>query len=142
MTQQCTYWTHMCQKSYSQHLCASVLSFQAYPVHIYYHCLPSNRISMAGIKLLCLILSQAFLVLDLYFKKNTFFTFIVFRERECMKEERGRGKERENLKQAPCSVRSPTRGLIPRLWEHDLNRNQESNTQLTEPPRHPSPLHF
>ena len=39
--------------------------------------------------------------------------------------------ERENPKQAPCSVQSPTWGSIPEPWD------QESDTQVTEPPRRP-----
>ena len=44
---------------------------------------------------------------------------------------------RENLKQAVRPVRIPTQGSIPRLSDHDLSQNRESDTQLTEPPRHP-----
>ena len=36
-----------------------------------------------------------------------------------------------NLKQAPRSSQSPV------LWNHDLSRNQESDAQSTESPRHP-----
>ena len=48
---------------------------------------------------------------------------------------RGAKEERENLMQTPCSVQSPTRGLIPRPWDRDLSQNRESKSQLTE--RHP-----
>ena len=51
--------------------------------------------------------------------------------------EKGRGREGENLKQAPRSAQSPTRGSIPRRWDHGLGRNQESDTQRTEPPGRP-----
>ena len=44
-------------------------------------------------------------------------------------------RERENLKQAPHSVRGLTQGWIPRPRDHDLSQNQESGAQLTEPPR-------
>ena len=44
-----------------------------------------------------------------------------------------RGKERENLKQAPWLGQSPTRGSIPHPWDRDLSQNQESDTQMTEP---------
>lgn len=42
---------------------------------------------------------------------------------------------RENFKQTPCCVWSPTWGSISRPWGHDLRRNQESDAQLTESPR-------
>ena len=48
-----------------------------------------------------------------------------------------RCRERENLKQAPHSVWSLKLGLIPQPWDHDLSRNQDSETQPTESPRHP-----
>ena len=44
-----------------------------------------------------------------------------------------RKRERENLKQAPCSAQIPTWGLIPWPWDHELNCNQESNAQLSHP---------
>ena len=56
--------------------------------------------------------------------------------------EREREKERENPKQASHSAQSPTRGLIPWPWDHDLNRNQESDSQPTEPPRYPKTLYL
>ena len=65
-----------------------------------------------------------------------------------MEGERGREggregeRERETLKQNPCSAQSPTRGSIPRLWDHDLGRNQELDTQPIEPPRCPPCLIF
>ena len=49
---------------------------------------------------------------------------------------------RENLKQAPCSVWSLTQASVPWPWDHDLSRNQESDTQLTEPPRCPFKMIF
>ena len=54
--------------------------------------------------------------------------------------ERGRGRERKNLKQAPCSALSWTQGLIPWPWDHDLSQNQELDTQSTEPLRYPDNL--
>ena len=50
---------------------------------------------------------------------------------------RGEGQEgeRKNRKRAPHSAWGPMRGLIPQPWEHDLSPNQESDAQLTEPPR-------
>ena len=51
---------------------------------------------------------------------------------------REREKERENLKVAPCSVKSLMRGSIPRCWDHDLRRYQESDALLTESPTCPS----
>ena len=64
------------------------------------------------------------------------FFFFYFRERE---HEQGRGaeEERETLKLAPHPVQSPTRGWIPRHWDHDLSQNQECDAQLTEPLRSP-----
>ena len=40
---------------------------------------------------------------------------------------RGRKREGENLKQAPCSVQSLTWSSIPHPWDHDLSQNQESS---------------
>ena len=51
------------------------------------------------------------------------------------KREREAEGEKENLKQAPHSAWNMTRGLIPPPWDHDLRENQESDTQVTEPPR-------
>ena len=50
---------------------------------------------------------------------------------------RGAEKERENLKKAPHLLWSPTWGWIPWPWVHDLSWKQESESQLTEPPRSP-----
>ena len=47
-------------------------------------------------------------------------------------------RERENLKQSPCSAQSWKWGLIPGPWDHDLSRNQELDAQPTEPLRRPS----
>ena len=44
-------------------------------------------------------------------------------------------RKRENLKQAPHPVQSPTEGSISQMWDHDLNWNQES--MPTESPRCP-----
>ena len=35
-----------------------------------------------------------------------------------------------------------TQGLISRSWDHDLSPHQETDAQLTEPPRHPSQMFF
>ena len=53
-----------------------------------------------------------------------FFSFPFFFLRERGAEREGE-RERENLKQAPCPVQSPTQGSIPQSWEYDLSRNQE-----------------
>ena len=47
----------------------------------------------------------------------------------------GRGAEGERDKQTPCWAWSPIWGSIPGPWNHDLNQNQESDAQLTKPPR-------
>lgn len=65
------------------------------------------------------------------------------REREsAWNGETGRGNERENHMQAPCSSRSWTQGLIHPLWDHDLSRNQQWEAQPTEPPRSPCGFFF
>lgn len=46
-------------------------------------------------------------------------------------------RARGNLKQAPCSDWSPTRGFISPLWDHDLSWSQESDAEQTEPPGGP-----
>ena len=49
-----------------------------------------------------------------------------------------REKERENLKQALCcQLRAGLWARSHKLWDHDRSRNQESDTQPTEPPRRP-----
>ena len=58
--------------------------------------------------------------------------FIYFR-----KVGRGRGRRKKNLKQTPHWVQTLTRGSISPPWDHDLSREQESDAQPTEPPRHP-----
>ena len=65
------------------------------------------------------------------------FLYLIERERE-RTGERDRGRDRENSSQAPCSTQTPTRDLIPWPWDHDLSWNQESDAQLTEPPRCPT----
>ena len=67
------------------------------------------------------------------------FNYLIYwRERERESVSRGEGqRERDNLKQALCSAWSPTWGLIPRSWAHDLSQNQELDPQPTEPPRRP-----
>ena len=66
--------------------------------------------------------------------------FLCVRERECMHVHvhAGGGGERENLKQALyCQRRAPCGAWTHEPWDHDLSRNQESDAQLTEPPRRP-----
>ena len=53
----------------------------------------------------------------------------------CLFWETEHGWERENPKQAPCSVQNPVWGSIPPPWGLDLGRDQESAAQLTEPAR-------
>ena len=75
-------------------------------------------------------------ILELSFKD---FINFYFRERESTSGGKGqREREKENLEQAVCSAWSPTWGLIPQLWDHELSRNQELDAQPTEPPRCPS----
>ena len=64
-----------------------------------------------------------------------FFNFI------CEREQIGEGAEGENLKQAPHSAPRLMRGSILRPGDYDLSRDQESDAQLTEPPRR-APLKF
>ena len=54
--------------------------------------------------------------------------------------ERERERERENLKQTPRSVWSPTWGLIPWPWDHDLRWNPQSDFQSFNPLSHPGAL--
>ena len=50
-------------------------------------------------------------------------------------------RESENLKQAPHSQHRAQHGAQSHwLWDQDLSRNQESDAQLTEPPRRPDTL--
>ena len=49
--------------------------------------------------------------------------------------EEGVEGEKENPKQAPCPVWNPIQSLILLPWGHDPSRNQDSEAQLTEPPR-------
>ena len=64
--------------------------------------------------------------------------FFNLRERERVRAgERGRGRERDNPKQAPHSVQSLTQGSIIPPWDHDLSQNQELDVQPTEPPGAP-----
>ena len=55
----------------------------------------------------------------------SFFLFMWQRERE------------NNLKQAPGSAQSLMWGSIWLSWDHDLNQNQESDAEPTEPPKSP-----
>ena len=63
------------------------------------------------------------------------FCLFYFREKEREGASRGKGqRKREKIHTehgAWCGAQSPG------LWGHDLSRNQESDTQLTEPPRRP-----
>ena len=56
---------------------------------------------------------------------NYFLFFFNFRESErestCAHEWEREEGERENSKQAPCLAWSPTQGLIPQPWDHDLS---------------------
>ena len=65
---------------------------------------------------------------------NVVFCFVLFFKERAQEGggaegERNRQTDRHNPKQAPCSSWSLTRGSIPRPWDHDLSRNQESDTQ-------------
>ena len=51
--------------------------------------------------------------------------------------ERERERERKFQTGSTLSVQSPTWCSIPQPWDHDLNQNQKSEFQPTEPPRHP-----
>ena len=44
-------------------------------------------------------------------------------------------EQREREGQTPHWAQHPTQGLISQPWDHDLTWNQESDTQLTVPPR-------
>ena len=54
-------------------------------------------------------------VIPMRFQSHPIFFFL---ERECRQRREG---ERENLKQAPCSVWSLMWGLVPQPWDHDLS---------------------
>ena len=82
-------------------------------------------------------------LLFFFFFFLTIFIFFRDTQKERVHPRGGKGqKEREDLKQAPRSVQSLTRGLIPRPWDRDLSRNQEANSQQTERPRRPIPAFF
>lgn len=70
------------------------------------------------------------LILPPIFLSSFLLSFLLFFKRESarervwggrMSEERGRGRETESLKQAPCSVLRGTWGLIPWPCHHDLS---------------------
>ena len=72
----------------------------------------------------------------MFFK--TVFFLILEREREGAQagervggRERERERERRNLE---LGVEGATRGSIPKPWDHDLSRNQESDAHPSEPP--------
>ena len=59
-----------------------------------------------------------------FFFKRFYLLFIWQRE---IPVDRGRQRQRERGKQAPCRAESPMRDLIPGLWDHDLSRRQWPN---------------
>ena len=82
---------------------------------------------------------------DLHFLKCLF--LLRERERACTHTrlwESCRERERENPKQAPwCRCRALCRARSDEPWDRDLSQNQESDSQLTETPRHPEiPIYF
>ena len=66
---------------------------------------------------------------------------IIFRGRERQWEQEAEG-QRENLKQAPCLVWSPTRGLIPKPWDHGLSWNQSQTLNHLRHPGAPACVHY
>ena len=69
--------------------------------------------------------------MGLFFKKY-FFHVYLFWEREAEhKQGRGRQSGRERIPSGLHGARTHE------PWDHDLSQNQESDTSLTEPPRHP-----
>ena len=73
----------------------------------------------------------------------SFFLSILFIYLRGGKEERAqREEQREKGKWTSCWAQSPMWGWIPRPWDHDLSQNQESDAQLTKPPRRPSFISF
>ena len=80
--------------------------------------------------------------------KNFLKLFLRDRERQSMRRrgaerERERERERETDRQTESqagsmlSMKSPIGAWTHELQDHDLSWNQELDTQLTEPPRHP-----
>ena len=61
--------------------------------------------------------------------------FILGRERVSGGERQKEG-EGESEAGSTCSVRSPIGAFIPKLWDHDLSRNQESRSQMLNRLRH------
>ena len=88
---------------------------------------------------------QVYILLE-HFIIAFFKLLFCFRERVCVGRGEGqrkkREREREYFKHVPYSVWSPTWDLIPWSWDPDLSWNQESGTQLTEPPRYPLLYYF
>lgn len=73
----------------------------------------------------------------LHFMVYIFVLFVLLeRERETEREWMTRGEEQRERIQGPHSAQSPMCGLILWPWNHNLNWNQEPDTQVTEPPRH------
>ena len=61
------------------------------------------------------------------------------RERENASEGGAGEREAESPKQAPhCQCRAQHGARSQKPWNRDLSQNQESDAQVTEPPRHPS----
>ena len=73
--------------------------------------------------------------LTILFLNIIFYLFTHLFEREST-HTRGEGAEgdREGEKQTPHWTCTQSVGLDPRTWNHDLNQNQASDVQLTEPP--------
>ena len=63
---------------------------------------------------------------------DLFKDFIYFWERGV-----GEGQREKILSQLPAQC-EPDAGSISQPQDHDLSQNQESDIQLTEPPRHPT----
>ena len=67
----------------------------------------------------------------------------VYFKRECTCKWVGEGRDRENPKQALCCQHKAQCGAQSHeLWDHDLSWNQKSDTQPTEPARHPLSYFF
>ena len=78
------------------------------------------------------------MLLSILFK----FTYLFLRDSEWAGEEQ-RESRRENLKQALHCLRGAQRRVqTHELWDHDLNRNQESDAQPSQPLGSPVTVHF
>ena len=70
--------------------------------------------------------------------KTSFFNVYLFWEREGGLGKRQREREKENPKQAlHCQHGAQCQAQTDQAWDHELSRNQQSDVQPTEPPRHP-----